>query len=256
MSHIRVDHHNYQPFKCDQCDKVFDLKGKLNSHQKIHVTTTDSHHCDKCGKSFKTTSGLNNHLKAMHGEKDLQCDKCEFATHNPQLLKRHFIKHHSSGNFVCDQCGKMYTNPLSLECHKQDVHDPRLLGEFKCTYEGCDAVFEKKRSMTSHVRNIHVNAGRKPHQCSYCPSKFKTPGDKIDHEKNWHLNIKDIKCEICDYKTASKKRLKNHTRNVHGNEEYFCDYPGCSKSYGIKGNLDAHKARVHKIARPKAQNLN
>ena len=45
-------------------------------------------------------------------------------------------------------------------------------------------------------------------------------------------------------------------RNVHGNDEYFCDYPGCSKSYGIKGNLDAHKARVHKIARPKAQNLN
>ena len=256
LTHIRVVHHNYQPFKCDKCDKVFDVIQKLNSHKKTHGTTNDFH-CDKCAKSFKTQGGLNNHQKSMHSEKNFHCDKCEFVTHSDHRLKEHFIRNHTTGTFVCDECGKIFTNPLSLEGHKQDVHDPRLLGEFKCTYEGCDAIFDRKRSLTSHVRNIHVHPGRKPHKCQYCPSTFKNPGDKIDHEKNWHLNIKDVECEICGYKTASKKRLKAHTRNVHGTNEYFCDYPGCSKSYGIKGNLDAHRARVHKIARPKAtQNLN
>ena len=54
-------------------------------------------------------------------------------------------------------------------------------------------------------------------------------------------------CDICGYKTASKEQLKKHTKQVHGTEEYKCDYPGCNKSYGVRGNIYAHKKRVHKV---------
>ena len=250
MTHVRVDHHNHLPFKCEECNIYYDTITRLNSHKKnVHVQEKN-YHCEKCGKSFKTASSLTIHQQSMHSEKELHCDKCEYTTNRQKCLDDHYTRHHTSGNFICDVCGRTYTNPLSLKTHKSDVHDDKNFGEFKCTYEGCDAVFSKLRTMKSHVLKKHVRPGHKPHKCQYCPARFDAPGKKIDHEKNVHLNINDVECDICGFKTSSKKRLNKHTRNVHSTDEFFCDYPGCSKSYGIKGNLTAHRARVHKIPRP------
>ena len=256
MTHVRVDHHNHLPFKCEECDTYYDTITKLHAHQKnVHVHEKN-YHCDKCGKSFKKLGSLTTHQQSMHSDKDLHCDKCEYTTNRQKSLEDHYMRNHTSGNFICDECGRTYTNPLSLKNHKREVHDERKVGEFKCTYEGCDAIFSRLLTMRSHLMNKHVKPGHKPHQCQYCPAKFNAPAKKIDHEKNVHLNINDVECDICGYKTSSKLRLRWHTRNVHRNVEFFCDYPGCSKSYGIKGNLTAHRARVHKIPRPGVPKLN
>ena len=70
------------------------------------------------------------------------------------------------------------------------------------------------------------------------------------HEKN-----KPWKCDECDYATADKDKLRSHKKAIHEGVLYHCDYPSCSKNYNKKGNLDAHKFRVHKIPTPKAKHL-
>ena len=68
-----------------------------------------------------------------------------------------------------------------------------------------------------------------------------------------HLNVKDFKCDECEFATVSKNKLDVHKRSIHDGVLYYCDYPSCTKSYNLKGNLDAHRLRVHKIARPNAE---
>ena len=79
---------------------------------------------------------------------------------------------------------------------------------------------------------------------------FSTIGAKKSHEKSVHLQIKDIQCSLCDYTCSLKRHLLQHIQQNHSNISYQCDYPGCNKSYPIKGNYDAHRWRVHKIPRP------
>ena len=249
LSHVRVDHFKHLPFKCDQCDKCFDLESKLNKHVKTVHATEFNYQCDKCEKCFKLQSSLYSHMKGVHGNETFHCDKCEFVAKTMGNLRTHQARQHSSGQWICDQCGKVFKNPESLKGHKANSH--RKLedyGEFKCTHEGCQSVFNLELGLKRHVKNVHMGKGReKNHECQYCPSTFKTPAKKIAHEKMIHLGIKDVSCDICGYKTASKEQLKKHIKRVHGTEEYKCDYPGCNKSYGIRGNMYAHKKRVHKV---------
>ena len=73
---------------------------------------------------------------------------------------------------------------------------------------------------------------------------------RVLHEKAKHLKKLDFQCPHCDYKNARKAVLKRHIAGKHEGFLVTCDYPGCSKSYDRKGNLDAHKKKVHGIARP------
>ena len=274
LTHIRVEHNSVELIKCDQCDKVYDLDWKLKYHVKMDHPTDECQckFCDKkfkskkayekhlwrmhdegsgpiftcehCGKTFKNNSTMWNHRQSAHGKATFHCDKCGDTFKLEKQLKNHLARKHSSGNFVCDQCGKTYTNPLSLRDHKSEVHTRN--NPVKCTYEGCAEMFQNSSRMKQHIRRVHVGIPKK-HKCDYCEKSFQTPSDKKLHEKHVHLGIKDVKCDLCDFKTFSKEQLRAHTKRVHGNEEYFCDYPGCTKSYGIRENMYAHKKRVHKV---------
>ena len=101
-------------------------------------------------------------------------------------------------------------------------------------------------------RKNHMD-NRKTYQCQYCPKTFREIAYKNAHEKSVHLQVKDIQCDQCDYTCSLKKHLQQHKIQNHSNISYTCDYPGCNKSYPIKGNYDAHRWRVHKIPRPKAR---
>ena len=62
-----------------------------------------------------------------------------------------------------------------------------------------------------------------------------------------HLNIRELKCDQCDFATNRKPHLKEHKQAIHEGIAYECDFPGCVKSYNLKRNLDAHRWTSHKI---------
>ena len=59
-----------------------------------------------------------------------------------------------------------------------------------------------------------------------------------------HEGIKDFKCELCPYATATRKELRNHITVVHEKrKDYNCDT--CGKLFGNSGYLSTHIKTVH-----------
>ena len=244
VKHIRLDHHNSKSYNCENCSRKFDTEDRLKVHVKKIHTDELNYQCDKCEKRFKNPNNLHTHLQKVHGTETIQCDKCEYSCKNISKLKVHQTRVHSSNQIICDKCGKTFTNTMSLKAHKKEVHGKHE--QVQCTFEGCELIFNSISKMKKHIQRSHIGVEKK-HKCGFCERMFETPSARLAHEKKKHLGVFDIKCEICDFKTVSKGHLHAHWRRVHGNEEYKCDYPGCNKSYGVRGNLYAHKKRVHKV---------
>ena len=161
LSHVRVDHFKHLPFKCDQCDKRFDLEAKRIRHVKTVHATEFNYQCDKCDKCYKQQNSLYEHLKNVHGTETYHCDKCEYTSKNLKLLENHHLRMHSTGQIVCDQCGKTFTNSISLSDHKNNWHkNLEEYGEFKCTFQGCQSIFNLERGLKTHVKNVHMGKGK------------------------------------------------------------------------------------------------
>ena len=71
LSHVRVDHFKHLPFKCDQCDKRFDLEAKRIRHVKTVHATELNYQCDKCDKCYKQQNSLYEHLNKFMQPKSI-----------------------------------------------------------------------------------------------------------------------------------------------------------------------------------------
>ena len=244
IKHIRIDHYNCPPIKCDQCHKDFESELKMKIHVKLRHTTELNFQCDKCEKRYKNRGALATHIAKKHSSKTtFHCDKCEFSSVSKLQFDTHYTRMHSTGEFICDECGKSYTNPLSLRDHKREVH--RNSQEIMCIVEGCGRIFCNKQSMMRHFRRNH--RGDAKYKCQYCEKMFNCPAEQLAHEKHKHLGINDVACQLCSHKTASYALLNVHIRRVHGEEKFYCDYEGCNKGFSVRENMYAHKRRVHRL---------
>jgi hypothetical protein len=257
-THIRIDHFNYQPFSCPHCDLKFDKKTKMNSHmQGVHSEEyfkgEKKYLCDKCDKKFYTAGKLICHKTFNHTTKFHVCEHCGKSHKTNTLLRKHMIYHHEKhGLFICDTCGKEFTNPIQFKTHTKNHTVPDIPGAFPCPIKDCGKAFGKAKSLKDHMKT-HEEKKPPRFQCQYCPKKFREKKARDQHEKGQHLGIKDFKCDLCDYANADQTKLIIHKKSIHEGILYHCDYPNCTKSYNLKGNLYAHRFRVHKISRPMAK---
>jgi hypothetical protein len=76
-------------------------------------------------------------------------------------------------------------------------------------------------------------------KCNLCDYKCSTKGTLNIHIKQVHDKIKDFKCDLCEFKCSQKSNLDKHIKSVHDKIKDFecnkCDYK-CSQ----KGTLDNH----------------
>ena len=258
-THIRIYHFQHQPLQCPYCEMKFDIKPNLSSHLKSSHPSLWSggekkYLCEKCDSRFYTSALLYAHRQIKHPSGYHACSKCGKEFPNSHGLKSHIKNvHEDVGCFVCDICGKVFTKKSVIKNHEKIHSIPDIPGAFPCKITGCNKVFGKKLSRDKHSRNPYAHGKERPkiYKCKFCSKQFSEKPAVVFHEKSIHLNVKDFKCDKCDFASASKDKLKVHITSIHDGVMYSCDYVGCTKSYNLKGNLDAHRFRVHKIARPK-----
>ena len=89
-------------FKCDQCDKEFSTKSRLQMHVKSHNVCP--HKCNQCDKMYKTMKSLKTHIADMHSEKRVECDECDTMFSTIGRLNSHKKQVHVLKSFKCDQC--------------------------------------------------------------------------------------------------------------------------------------------------------
>ena len=140
------------------------------------------------------------------------------------------------------KCTFWYKNLLNFTLYTKKFNNCHLVNK------GCDYIYTTKLQLKSHIRK-HLPR-KKNHKCKFCPKTFSGPGEKSRHENTIHLNVRELKCEKCEFTTNRSHHLKDHKESIHDGIFYECEYPGCNKSYNLKRNLDAHKWTSHKIAKP------
>ena len=92
------DHNEGPPvernYKCDQCDKSYELPGSLKKHKTTNHDKSVSHQCPLCPKTFLHKGYLYAHVKHVH-EKYCpnKCDICPEAFLTKRDLKKHKEKH-------------------------------------------------------------------------------------------------------------------------------------------------------------------
>ena len=86
--------------------------------------------------------------------------------------------------------------------------------------------------------------------CDHCPYSSRDKFVVKRHIEEKHLRQKNHSCDMCDFKSCSKDRLKGHKKRVHekNNEVHegvirACDK--CSYTTTTVLNLNNHKRRTH-----------
>ena len=86
--------------------------------------------------------------------------------------------------------------------------------------------------------------------CNVCGKQFKSQKKLSDHSWATHSD-ENLPCSSCDKTFRTKKHLANHMTDKHTEKEPVqCDFKTnnmtCTYYSTSKGNLKAHKKRVHK----------
>ena len=212
-------------------------------------------------KRFKTDDSLPN-------SKILNCGECSFKTKYKGYLRTHKERHHGlnapqlSDYFKCSFCEFETRSNQYLNIHVDSKHKKKT--RYKCNL--CNYKHRRKQCVENHQKMKHVNEGYRviDESCENCK-------DNIDHVScgSWRSNIKrelkaddvseikskenkeiELKCDICDYKTTSKRYLKNHTiynhstdTNVDGTDVFTCD--SCEMQTNSKHYLRIHVDAIH-----------
>lgn len=248
-NHIKYKH--FAIFiQCPHCDRNFQFQSQLKEHLVIAHDVGESLKikCEECGEEFKTKKQFRSHKHAVHDKRpDSICPHCG-KSFLAKAIKTHIKNVHGEGLHFCEECGKSFKSQAHLKSHIKQVHTQKET--LICPYEECKKPCNGKAALNSHVRTVHIGLS-KNHKCKFCPKMFVCPSDARRHERATHTFEKPYECKQCDYKCADSMRLKKHIESIHQNIMYDCDYLGCTKSYNDRGNLYAHRWRVHKIPRPK-----
>ena len=254
--HLKKFHFNVKP-KCMFCDEIFEVRKELSEHIKSfhaeehkkrfkNLKNQEKLPCEQCGKMISKRF-MHSHLRS---HKEYVCDKCGKSFNFQAKLRYHIEDAHEEGHFVCDECGKVCSSQKKLKAHQKYHKEVKV--PTRCTFPGCKLISPSMSSMKAHLRKAHKPAHEKvTYPCKYCPKIYTSKLIRDQHERGIHLGFKDFKCDKCDASYEFSSALSDHKKTQHSGIMYSCDYPGCDKSYNAKGNLDAHRKRVHKIARPK-----
>ena len=111
-------------------------------------------------------------------------------------------------------------------------------GKFKCDI--CDANFQQKGTLNTHVKTIHE--GKKKFKCDICSSKFGQKGNLNKHVAIAHEGKKQFKCDICDTSFGYKCNLQRHFATVHeGKKSVICKLSIANVTFKFFAMLNLHQ---------------
>ena len=121
---------------------------------------------------------------------------------------------------------------------------------YKCLTEGRQKIFRFRSDMERH---IIVHSNQKQFYCKYpgCDKRFKRPDSLKGHIKMHEEGL--LACDLpgCTLRSHQKLGLKEDISEENNEENYeekfYCDFPGCKKSFRTLKYLKQHqkKTRCH-----------
>ena len=86
------------------------------------------------------------------------------------------------------------------------------------------------------------------YSCRFCPSTFSTPGNKSQHETQFHpdeCSLRHYQCSICEFSTRKLSPLEEHMRTIHSKFTIFCR--SCYLGFNNSHLCAQHMSSVHSL---------
>lgn len=200
-------------------------------HQIDNGTKFKKYECEVCNKEFKKVSHKKQHYLQHHYEAKFSCEVCHKTFVRKDTMMSHMGSVHSEKKFSCAHCDSKFSRKSNLMRHCEKFHSKNKSPEQCCDY--CGDTFATLRLMQTHKRQFH-----KRFECERCKKSYST---KI--YLSIHSSGASVQCALCDSLFCNNTQLKDHSKSVHGSDEYKCEI--CEKKFSRKFSLTVHmKSRV------------
>jgi hypothetical protein len=139
----------------------------------------------------------------------------------------------------CQKCGIRFQASYHLVRHTQAVHDK--VKNYRCDKPGCGQRFGWLANLQAH--RIQGHGERGAHACTSCTLSYATPSLLALHVSRIHLEEKLCVCEVpgCGAAFVWIADLQAHRRRLHGLAKLRCAVPGCRRTNGFLSKTTLHK---------------
>ena len=180
----------------------------------------DKYNCDLCCLNWRNFTHFKVHMSDVHSIRPLKCDHCDQRFNDKLGLKTHVqAKHMPEVSYPCDVCHKKFKTIRFLYHHRRQIHELGDNRSSKC--ETCGFVSKGLANLKKHIKTVHSTQSTK-HQCSYCPSMFKSKYNLTCHERT-HSGEAPYSCNFCENKFKRAHHLKGHLEICKKTPSNFVD---------------------------------
>ena len=185
--------------------------GKILSKSTSKWATKLSDHIRKIHKNIDMPPGPETRVQTVldpeSGElmkKKRKSPAVQKKSKSKTFFEKHITQTSSEGEvkqWACNHCGRTFT-----------FHISQHNGSFK--HENIE-----RHLMTHQIYRPNVNAEQLKVQCDLCGKELKGCNLKQklkNHIKATHDRVKDLHCDMCDYKTYKSGNMYLHVRKMHG----------------------------------------
>lgn len=194
---------------CSDRDRAMRLVKSSDSETKIDVSHIM---CKICSKSFEFLEDIVNHLMAKHN--------LPYAKHAELMITPYRLV-----DLQCLLCEKSFDYFPKLVSHMNTYHPNDC---FSC--KDCDQLFNKKRDLSTHVRNYH----RKEYPCVRCQENFASNVALRFHRLHAHPST----CNICFQTFSSDSKRLKHMKDEHTSDQATCGF--CQQVLSTKQAILRH----------------
>lgn len=85
-------------YECDKCNKIFNRKGNLRRHLRVHESKVENVVCNECSKSFANKGNLKSHCDQMHSGLQIQSPKSVLVPNKGYFFTTSFMNLFSNSN--------------------------------------------------------------------------------------------------------------------------------------------------------------
>ena len=209
--------------------------------------------CTKCGTELDSSEELILHWQEEHKGDNFKVacrfNACSFESESQDSLKDHIMQHLVSvGKVVkCPSCSKLLKYDYIKAHVKQCTAEGKLETPVRQNLRGmlchlCDKKFTTETLLVKHLEKEHHSDQYNTYSCEYCDKSFLTVKKLKAHTKNIHGRAKSYRCDICEKTFISIGGLNSH-KFTHQNGKHSCEH--CGKIFKTPHSFKVHVKTVH-----------
>lgn len=192
----------------------------------------------------------NDNSKLFDIDSEQKCNMIQLplkvAANKKNDCKNTIVNHKSKKTFQnfrrkCPTC-KKWRSDDSFQNHCKSCKNEKKV--FFCTFEGCNAFFEKKGGRDQHVTHVHQS---QLVECSYESCKSLVKSQNLNqHIKAKHQKIKK-RCSNCKIWVPFYSFTGHFDRcTSDGTKKFQCTHRGCRARFTTPGNRSTHMSVFHR----------